>query len=70
MINTLSPIFRGGSLSIFGLSFFDLVLLISAACAFQSLCNSYTDVVMSPCLITVFPGLSLFHSGLLHSLPK
>ena len=44
--------------------------LISTVCTFKSLCNSWTDVVMSPCLITVFPGFSLFHSGLLHSLPK
>ena len=70
MIRTLSPNFKGGSLSIFELSFFDLFFLISAAWAFQSLCSSWTEVVMFPWLKMVFPRFSSFHSGLLHSLPK
>ena len=70
MIITLSLIFKGGSSANVGLSFFALFFLISAVCAFQSLCNSCTDVVMLPCLMMVFPGLSLFHNRLLYSLPK
>ena len=69
MINTLSPIFSGGSLSILGLLFFDLFFLISDACVFQSLCSLCTDGDIALSYYGV-PGLSLFHNGLLHSLPK
>ena len=70
MIIILSPTFKVGSSVIFGLLFFALLFLISAVCAFQSLCSLCTDVVMSSYLMTVFPGFNLFHNGLLHSLPK
>ena len=67
---TLSSILRGGSFVIFSLSSLLLFFAISTTWAFQSLCSSCMACVTLPCRITVFPGLSLFHSGLKSSLPK
>ena len=49
MTNTLSPTLRGGSSVICGLLFFSLFSLISAVCAFQSLCSLHRcgDIALS-----------------------